>query len=294
MVRTGLLLVTLAAAGCATSSPETAKDPFTLGGGGGKASFDPAGYAARYPQPLECEVMARQLQARSRDDAWRALQACVKTGNFWPLRALLSPAWLPDLRFRPDAANLLAQVVASRGGEVRSDLDLLHDAKLPLFSLQDGLENPELYAGRLILVRAKVEELRREDGKLIAALAERTLESERRTRQLGAAEIEEQDASDAYASGPAGAATPGFANPARSHWRGEHRYEAPYYENVSVDTGRLALASVPTADPFLEPGREFLFLARFDGLEKPDDPRDAPVARLTLVSFEKPAGLVLY
>jgi hypothetical protein len=217
----------------------------------------------------------------------------VDGGNFWPLRSLLTQAWLPDLRFRPDAANLIAKVVASRGAEVQTDLGLLHEARLPLFSLSDGLENPQLYAGRLLLVRAKVEELRRENGKLVAALAERSLESERRTRQLGAAEIEEEDSSLPAAPMRAGPVQ-GFANPVRTHWQASHRYEAPYYENVSVDTGRLALAAVPTDDPFLEPGREFLFLVRFDGLEKADDPRDAPVARVTLVSFQKPAGLVLY
>jgi hypothetical protein len=139
-------------------------------------------------------------------------------------------------------------------------------------------------------VRAKVEELRHEDGKLVAALAERTLASERRTRELGASAIESQEVSDADEA-PAGR---GFPNRHRGSWRSEQRLEAPYYVNVSVDTGRLALASVPAADPFFEPGHEFLVLARFDGLEPADDPRDEPVARLTLVSYQKPAGLVLY
>jgi hypothetical protein len=290
MRHAGLLLVFLFGLGCATAGPEQPTEPFTLGGGGGRAAFDPAAYAARYPQPLECEVMARSLQASSREQAWSVLQACVSTGRFWPLRALLTPAWLPDLRMRPDAANLLARVVASRGGEVQTDLGLLHDARLPLFSLEDGLENPTLYTGRLVLVRAKVEELRHEGGTLIAALAERTLASERRSRQLGVSEIEAQDLTDTDQAPP----VKGFANRHRGTWRSERRVEAPYYVNVSVDTGRLALASVPVADPFFEPGHEFLVLARFDGLEPPDDPRDAPVARLTLVSYQKPAGLVLY
>lgn len=288
MRRAGLLVVFLVGLGCASARPEPT-EPFTLGGGGGRA-FSPAAFAARYPQPLECEVMARSLQPTSREQAWSVLQACVAGGRFWPLRALLTPAWLPDLQIRPDAANLLAKVVAARGGEVQTDLGLLHDARLPLFSLEDGLENPKLYAGRLILLRAKVEELRHEDGKLVAALAERTLASERRARQVGASAVQSQEVTDTDEAPPGR----GFANRHRSLWRSEQRVEAPYYVNVSVDTGRLALASVPAADPFLEPGQEFLVLARFDGLEPPDEPRDPPVARVTLISYERPAGLVLY
>ena len=55
------------------------------------------------------------------------------------------------------------------------------------------------------------------------------------------------------------------------------------YDNISNDTGREALGRLPKADPFLAPGRDFVILARFDGmrttsgaLDEDDEGRASP------------------
>ena len=46
------------------------------------------------------------------------------------------------------------------------------------------------------------------------------------------------------------------------------------------------------ADPFLEPGHDFVFLARFDGM-RPAHDEEKPVAVLTIVGYYKPNALLV-
>ncbi|RKH87722.1 hypothetical protein D7Y04_43905, partial [Corallococcus sp. AB038B] len=91
------------------------------------ASADPKAFAARYPNPALCEAAARRLQAESRDEGWAGLKACIELTPFTQIRALLSGAWSEDLRVRPEAASLIARVVAQRGGSVSGELQYLQE-----------------------------------------------------------------------------------------------------------------------------------------------------------------------
>ena len=54
-----------------------------------------------------------------------------------------------------------------------------------------------------------------------------------------------------------------------------------------------ATVKLPEADPFMEPGRDFLFLGRFDGTRPPGDDQTAPVAVVTIASYYTPNALML-
>jgi hypothetical protein len=104
--------------------------------------------------PERCEAAARaKLPAEA---AWQELWGCVSSGHFTALRELLSGAWDRDLQTRPDAPLLVVRVIAARGGNVDSDLALLHDRRVPLFSLSQALARPDLYKGAFVIVRATV------------------------------------------------------------------------------------------------------------------------------------------
>jgi hypothetical protein len=71
------------------------------------------------------------------------------------------------------------------------------------------------------------------------------------------------------------------------------------FDNISEETGREALGRLPKADPFLEPGKDFVVLARFDGIRVTsggdDEDEDAPrLPVLTIVGYYAPHPLVVY
>jgi hypothetical protein len=72
-----------------------------------------------------------------------------------------------------------------------------------------------------------------------------------------------------------------------------------HYDNISSDTGREALGRLRKPDPFLAPGRDFVILARFDGmrttsgaLDEEDEGPKIPV--LSIVSYYIPHPLIVY
>ncbi len=69
------------------------------------------------------------------------------------------------------------------------------------------------------------------------------------------------------------------------------------YDNLSQETGREALLRIGRADPFREPGRDFIFVARFDGVRatsngNDDEPELIPA--LSLISYAEPNALAIY
>jgi hypothetical protein len=71
------------------------------------------------------------------------------------------------------------------------------------------------------------------------------------------------------------------------------------FDNVSDETGIEALGRLPKADPFFAPGKDFVVLARFDGLRATsggaEDDEEAPrLPVLTIVSYHVPHPLVVY
>jgi hypothetical protein len=63
------------------------------------------------------------------------------------------------------------------------------------------------------------------------------------------------------------------------------------FENERIETGRQAVGKLPQADPFLEPDKDFLFLARFDGVKPGED--ETPVAMLSIAGYFAPNALLI-
>ncbi|HEX8819418.1 MAG TPA: hypothetical protein VF794_05800, partial [Archangium sp.] len=142
-----------------------------------RPAVEPRTYGARYSVPGQCEAAARRLLAVSRDDAWTALKSCVDGTHFTLLGAVLGDDWAEELRVRPDAAKLIAQVVAKRGGSVDGELPLLHARKVPIFGLTAAVSQPEVYKGRYVLLRAQVADVRSDGDKPTVWLVEQKLGS---------------------------------------------------------------------------------------------------------------------
>jgi hypothetical protein len=240
---------------------------------------------AEYIPPLDCERKARALRSSDREAAWQALKACVQRSQRIQLRPMVA-AWAEDLRVRADAPTLLAQVVARRGGNVRADVRIIRDAKVPMFTLADCVAQPALYEGHYVLIRGSLHEVRTLGNAVAARVFEHRLQAEewdvpvtpiqRRyaaTRYSGNAlrpgEVVQDDSSDAAV--------------------------VKRYDNIAVDTGHDAVLRLLSPDPFLESDRELLILARFDGVRPgsggdEEEPELVPV--LTLMDYAVPDALV--
>jgi hypothetical protein len=300
------LICALAMTGCATSrvteedvrdSPPPASQPATELP---PDPFNPQTFAAQYSNPATCERQARRYLSTSRDDAWAALKACVDGTHFTLLQALTSRAWNKEIRTRPGAAALIAKVVAMRGGSVEGDLRLLNEQRLPIFSLSAAMAQPDTYKGRYILVRAQVGDVRTEDQKPTVWLVEQELGSVASEQQVGVAT--RKDTSSTIAGNLGGETSLGSGTIGGSLARSKSSRDSNTvirYDNISNDTGREALGRLPKADPFLAPGRDFVILARFDGmrttsgsLDEDDEGPRIPV--LSIVSYFTPHPLVVY
>lgn len=265
------------------------------------AVSDPKGFAARYPNPALCEAAARRLQPDSREEAWAALKACVEHTPFTQLKALLGTAWAEDLRVRPEGASLIARVVAQRGGSVSGELHFLQERKIPIFSLSSAMDRPDTYKGRYVLLRAQVADQRTEGERPTVWLVEHTLSSVETNAQVGYGE--HTDMLSSY-SGDLGGQTqltgPGrIGGAVSSRQRTDRGLTRKHYDNISDETGREALGRLPSADPFLETRRDYVILARFDGMRLTsggaDAEEEAPrIPVLTIVSYHPPHPLVVY
>lgn len=258
-------------------------------------------FGARYATPAQCEVAARGLLATSRDEAWAALKSCVERTHFTLLDALLSDAWAEELRVRPDAARVIAQVVAQRGGSVDGELPRLHARKVPIFGLSAAVAQPDIYKGRYLLLRAQVADVRSEGDKPTVWLVEQGLGSVSRAQPVGYAT--RRDSMRVHSGAVGGdAGLLGQANLGGQLSTSEREVSSTTverFDNLSDETGREALGRMREADPFFAPGQDFVVLARFDGLrvtsggeEEDEDAPKLPV--LTIVGYYAPHPLVVY
>jgi hypothetical protein len=299
-----LLLSALLAAGCATpasqvqADAEAKKQDWKDGDPATRPNrFDPNLFASQFVRPADCERSARELQLSSRERAWAGLKACVNRGNFLLLRLLANSAWAHDLQTRPEAPELLTRLVARRGGAVLMDLSMLQEQRVPIFTLSDAVDEPELYKGRYVMFRAKVNERRSEGRSLTARLEETVLKSEAFEYPVGLAY--RSSSVTRIGGNVRGRPFPGEVSGNVTISRDSSSYASGRkFDNVVVETGREALVRLPEADPFLQPGKEFIVLARFDGVRTTassaadDDPEMVPV--LTLITFHPPGPLVIY
>jgi hypothetical protein len=253
---------------------------------------------SEYIPPLDCERKARALRQHDRDAAWASLKQCAARGHFTQLHAVVA-AWGDDLRDRPDALGLLTQVVAARGGNVKQDVRVIRDAKVPVFSLHDCVTQPKLYEGRYVMIRGTLDEVRTSGDAVAARLTEHALQAEEWEVPIG--RIHRKVASTRYGGAASGNLGPLGAGNLGGHLDvNDDDYEmdvARRFDNVTVDTGRDAVVRINRADPYLENGRELVILARFDGVRPSstaldeDEPDLVPV--LTLVDYAVPDALVM-
>ncbi|MCP3099413.1 hypothetical protein LZ198_11085 [Myxococcus sp. K15C18031901] len=266
-----------------------------------RVAEDPRSFVARYPNPALCEAAARRIQPESREEAWTALKACIELTPFTQLRALLGPAWTEDLRTRPEAASLIARVVAQRGGSVNGELQYLQEKKIPIFSLASAVDRPDTYKGRYVLVRAQVADQRTEGERPTVWLVEQTLSSVETSAPVGYGErVDTLTSSSGDLGGQTQLTGPGRVGGSFvTRERSDSSVTQRHFDNISDETGREALGRLAKADPFLETRRDYVFLARFDGVRLTsggaDDDAEAPrIPVLTIVSYHAPQPLVVY
>jgi len=119
-------------------------------------ALDPRVFAGRFHRPIFCAQAARALNRASRDKAWATLAACVDKGNFTLLDLLADAPWREELPWRPEAAAIIARVVAARGGDAVADAARLESLGAPFAPLEAALGQGGQTAGRLVLLRAEV------------------------------------------------------------------------------------------------------------------------------------------
>lgn len=327
---TPLLLALSTLAGCATAAPPPARDSFTvleqrpaaarpgapsvIEGGtiapapppitGGDLS-DPGAYAARFRRSETCEQAARNALAVSRDKAWEVLRACVKRGQFTLLRRLLDGGWDAELQSRADAGLLIVQVIAARGGDVDGDLNPIRQRRVPLFSLAAAVDNPALYKGRLVVLRASINDIV-VGAKPTARLVEYGFGLTGQFTEVGGVRVRSSASGSRSGNWKSNRTSTDYGNDksegdysasGQRSGRAERSVEVKVFANRAVETGREAVARLAKADPFLEPGRQFLVLARFDGMrevpgeEEGEDARTLPV--LSVIGYVEPSANIV-
>ena len=272
--------------------------------------FDAKGFAAAQLSPVDCEKGARQLYEMRPDQGWAALVACVERsrwprGEFTHLELLTRGAWDQELQTRPDAARVIARVVAMRGGDVEGDIPLVQKSRVPLFTLAAALRQPDVYKGRWVLVRGSLSEIKQEGNRAAAMISETSLRATAHEVALGPTYRSESSYSGRGQGEYSGSSRTSNSSGSSSRtdyrasgsgsYSSSGRYESSYvkqkFENERVATGRKAVGKLPQADPFLEPEKDFLFLARFDGVNPGQDQQ--PVAMLSIAGYFQPNALLL-
>lgn len=263
-------------------------------------SFDGRVFASGQATPAECERAARILHEVNADQGWTALKGCIERsrwprGEFTLLQNLTSGFWDDELQHRDDAPRVLARVIALRGGDVEGDLASVQKSRAPLFTLAAALRQPDVYKGRYVVLRGALDDVKTDAaGKASARLLETSLRATAHEVDAGPRSRTETTRSfngqlDARSTryGDANARAS-----AQSATRTEHSMVRNRFDNERAETGRKALGRLPQADPFLEPGKDFVFLARFDGVRAAAE-EEAPLAVLTILGYYKPNALVV-
>jgi hypothetical protein len=248
--------------------------------------FSAKAYVAHVDNPALCEQAARELHETEPDHGWAVLKACVDKGNFTEIRALVAGPWDDELHQRPEAADLLARVIAMRGGDPLTDVQLLHERKIPLFTLADALAEPALYKGRLIVMRVQVAEVRQAAGASTVRLLERVHQSQQVDAEVGRAHVTDRTT-----------ATDGSDGHQQTHQRTRHATTEKRTLDWDTETGREALGTLQSPDPFFSPQSDFVVLARFNGVrqssEQSSEDPDA-IAMVSVLSYHAPSGTAVY
>jgi uncharacterized membrane protein YgcG len=259
---------------------------------------------------MDCEASARAMRQSNPQHAWEALRACVEIGRFnrgpFTQIALLTNYWDEELRARPDAARLVGQVIANRGGDVDGDISRVQRVRMPVFTLKAAMKQPEVYKGRYVLLRARLFDVKMDEKSATAMLAETSMKPAEALRDSGDLYVSSSNSSGG--SSHSGTGSGAYSTDRYGSGRGSYGYDGSssyngssssssgfakrFYENVVHATGRQALGRLPEPDPFLEPNKEFVFVARFDGARPGSEPNSI-MAQLTILTYYLPGALLL-
>ena len=294
------LLVLLAACAGAPPSPEpVAQAPTKLTAvppPPREVPFDARSWVNEQANAAECEQGARRLRDQNPRNGRDALRACVDKTRYarGPFTHLSTAGfWDEDLQTKPEAVRMIAKIIALRGGDVDGDLPAAQKSRAPVFSLAAALRQPDVYKGRWLVVRGRIGDLRSEGNVTTALLSESSLRSTEKETPIGPKYRQENESS--YA-GSAQVNTSRYGNAqgsAQSNSSSKSTWSKvnTSFENEKYVTGRQALGRLAQADPFLEPNKDFIFLARFDGVRSNSEGDE--VAVLSIVSYFQPNALLV-
>ncbi len=231
-----------------------------------------------------CVLTARALRQHDHARAWAVMEQCIRRPDFTDLESILSAPWIERVRAHPNATELVAHVVAARGGDVQHDLRVVRRARIPLFSLKAAAADPESYLGRHVLVLGAARDSHTVDGTRTLEIAETRIMAESEWVALGPRTATHTATTVRRADDEAG--------PLRDDYRRSEGQRVEVLHNVSVETGRTLLVDA-SADPFLEVGTDYVLLVRLDGVRDAVEGsviEERPVGTV-LASFEPSSGL---
>jgi hypothetical protein len=228
-----------------------------------------------------CESSARAMRRRDAERGFAVMRQCILRTDFGDLEALLDSEWSEQIAASPDAVSLFAHVIAVRGGDVDADLRLLRRRKVPIYSLQAALAEPDAYKDRFILVRGVAKGGRSIEGGRELSLKE--------TKVMTESEWVTAPGSTRLATKHQGTTVdqPGIDVVGRGRIDDHHRSETVKVEierNVSVETGREIVARLTTGEPSLEPATDFVVVLRFVGV--------APIENAEGEAVDEPVGII--
>jgi hypothetical protein len=272
-MRTCPLLVAVLCASCAhvaEQAPVVADEPAPIAAVGPVASAHNNSVvinARDFVSAGQCASAAQELFARAPKPGWALLVACVGRADFNDLEALVDEPWANELRKRTRAAEgaqLVARVIARRGGNIDRDLRVCRRAGLRLYSLRAALADPEAMMGGFVVMRASIADARRVRGARAVELDE--------TRPMTDDDIF-------------------FADDELVRRRLRRSSEA--LDELSVETGQSVVARVDP-DAIYEPAIDYVMLLRFDGEVDVPHARGATKSAIgtVLASFEPELSLL--
>ena len=237
-----------------------------------------------------CEQTARAMARKDPPRGFAVMEQCIRRNDYSDLEGLIEGPWADRVAASPDAALLLAHVMAVRGGDVENDLRLLRRRKMPVYSLQAALAEPESYKGRAVILRGTAREGRNHGGGRSFRLVETKVMAESHwVTAPGSTRTDVRD--DGEVAAPAG------VDVRRGTVQRGGRSQTDKVEveqNVSVETGRALRARVDGDELSFEPATDYVVVLRFEG-EREHTDEDGEVDRdatgVVVGYFEPEIGL---
>ncbi len=125
--------------------------------------------------PEECYRKAESNSTANLESSWALVRACIDYRGFDKLEAVLEEPWIQIHRQNwSKSAELVTQLVAMRGGNVKLDVGICTRLGFELRELDDVLRDPEGEKNTLTMFRAKLTSFRRKANDLKLVLRTET------------------------------------------------------------------------------------------------------------------------